>query len=460
MAFEIIMPKLGVDMQEGEIIEWKKQEGDVVNEGDILLEIMSDKTNMELEAEDSGVLLKITRQAGETVPVTKVIGYIGAEGEVVADNVASAPAAEPAPKVEEVATVEAPVVATQAPVVHEGGKVRATPKARKVARELGIDLTQVPGTGAKGRVHADDVENFKGAQPKATPLARRIAADLGIDLASVSGTGFGGKITKEDILAISAPAQVKEAAAAPVVEAKPEKVLPEGVEVIPMSAMRKAISKGMTHSYLTAPTFTLNYDVDMTNLMALRKQVLDPIMNKTGMKVTFTDLIGLAVVRTLMKEEHRYLNASLIDDAQNIELHKFVNLGIAVGLDDGLIVPVVHGADKMSLSEFVVASKDVIKKAQAGKLKAAEMSGSTFSITNLGMFGTKSFNPIINQPNSAILGVSATIQTPVVVDGEVVVRPIMGLCLTIDHRIVDGMNGAKFMVDLKHLIENPMELLI
>ena len=460
MAFEIIMPKLGVDMQEGEIIEWKKQEGDVVNEGDILLEIMSDKTNMELEAEDSGVLLKITRQAGETVPVTEVIGYIGAEGEVVADNVASAPAAEPAPKVEEVATVEAPVVATQAPVVHEGGKVRATPKARKVARELGIDLTQVPGTGAKGRVHADDVENFKGAQPKVTPLARKIAADLGIDLASVSGTGFGGKITKEDVLAISAPAQVKEAAAAPVVEAKPEKVLPEGVEVIPMSAMRKAISKGMTHSYLTAPTFTLNYDVDMTNLMALRKQVLDPIMNKTGMKVTFTDLIGLAVVRTLMKEEHRYLNASLIDDAQNIELHKFVNLGIAVGLDDGLIVPVVHGADKMSLSEFVVASKDVIKKAQAGKLKAAEMSGSTFSITNLGMFGTKSFNPIINQPNSAILGVSATIQTPVVVDGEVVVRPIMGLCLTIDHRIVDGMNGAKFMVDLKHLIENPMELLI
>ena len=454
------MPKLGVDMQEGEIIEWKKQEGDVVNEGDILLEIMSDKTNMELEAEDSGVLLKITRQAGETVPVTEVIGYIGAEGEVVADNVASAPAAEPTTKVEEVATVEAPVVATQAPVVHEGGKVRATPKARKVARELGIDLAQVPGTGAKGRVHADDVENFKGAQPKATPLARKIAADLGIDLASVSGTGFGGKITKEDILAISAPAQVKEAAAAPVVEAKPEKVLPEGVEVIPMSAMRKAISKGMTHSYLTAPTFTLNYDVDMTNLMALRKQVLDPIMSKTGMKVTFTDFIGLAVVRTLMKEEHRYLNASLIDDAQNIELHKFVNLGIAVGLDDGLIVPVVHGADKMSLSEFVVASKDVIKKAQAGKLKAAEMSGSTFSITNLGMFGTKSFNPIINQPNSAILGVSATIQTPVVVDGEVVVRPIMGLCLTIDHRIVDGMNGAKFMVDLKHLIENPMELLI
>ena len=181
------MPKLGVDMQEGEIIEWKKQEGDVVNEGDILLEIMSDKTNMELEAEDSGVLLKITRQAGETVPVTEVIGYIGAEGEVVADNAASAPVAAAAPQVEEVAVVETPAATPQpqVAVVHEGGKVRATPKARKVARELGIDLAQVLGTGPKGRVHADDVENFKGAQPKVTPLARKIAADLGIDLATV-----------------------------------------------------------------------------------------------------------------------------------------------------------------------------------------------------------------------------------------------------------------------------------
>lgn len=461
MAIEIIMPKLGVDMQEGEIIEWKKQEGDFVNEGDVILEMMSDKTSMELEAEESGVLLKIVHGNGATVPVTEVIAYLGAEGETVEAGTSAAPVA-PAAAIEEVPAGRTPVIVAPAAAAKPqgGGKVRATPAARKLARELGIDLGLVPGTGANGRVHKVDVEDFKGAAPKATPLAARIAADQGVDLSTLTGSGVNGKIVKDDVLAVLAPATVETVAPALKAEEKPAKELPEGVEIIKMSPMRKAISKGMVNSYLTAPTFTLNYDIDMTNLMALRKQVLEPIMNKTGLKVTFTDLIGLAVVRTLMKEEHRYMNASLINDAQEIELHKFVNLGIAVGLDDGLVVPVVHGADKMSLSDFVVASKDVIKKAQSGKLKGAEMSGSTFSITNLGMFGTKTFNPIINQPNSAILGVAATVQTPVVIDGEIKIRPIMALCLTIDHRIVDGMNGAKFMVDLKNLLENPLELLI
>lgn len=471
MAVEIIMPKLGVDMQEGEIIEWKKQEGDTVNEGDVLLEINSDKTNMEIEAEDSGVLLKIIRQEGDVVPVTEVIGYIGAEGESV-DNIASSektseiPApqsADAAPTVAPKEDVERPALATVQTALPQGdgSLVRATPAARKAAKEMGLSLGQIPGSGPKGRVHVEDVENFKNAQPKASPLARKMAADAGLDLASISGTGFKGKVMKEDILAaIEASKPAQAAAEKPAKEEKAKAELPEGVEIIKMSAMRKAISKGMTNSYLTAPTFTLNYDIDMTEMIALRKKLIDPIMEKTGLKVSFTDLIGMAVVKTLMKPEHRYMNASLINDAQEIELHKFVNIGIAVGLDDGLIVPVVHNADKMTLADFVVASKDVIKKTQAGKLKAAEMSGSTFSITNLGMFGTKTFNPIINQPNSAILGIGATIPTPTVVDGEIVPRPIMAMCLTIDHRLVDGMNGAKFMVDLKNLMENPFGLLI
>ncbi|HFH7923924.1 TPA: dihydrolipoamide acetyltransferase [Streptococcus agalactiae] len=462
MAVEIIMPKLGVDMQEGEILEWKKQVGDVVNEGDVLLEIMSDKTNMEIEAEDSGVLLKITHGNGDVVPVTETIGYIGAEGEEVTEASSSENtsveenATQVTSEPEKVEETSEPSV----PAATSGEKVRATPAARKLAREMSIDLALVSGTGANGRVHREDVENFKGAQPRITPLARRIAEDQGVDIAEITGSGIRGKIVKNDVLAAMSP----QAAEAPVeIKATPtteEKQLPEGVEVIKMSAMRKAISKGMTNSYLTAPSFTLNYDIDMTEMMALRKKLIDPIMAKTGLKVSFTDLIGMAVVKTLMKPEHRYLNASLINDAQEIELHNFVNIGIAVGLDDGLIVPVVHNADQMSLSDFVIASKDVIKKTQEGKLKSAEMSGSTFSITNLGMFGTKTFNPIINQPNSAILGVGATIPTPTVVDGEIVARPIMAMCLTIDHRIVDGMNGAKFMVDLKNLMENPFGLLI
>ncbi|RFE02386.1 dihydrolipoamide acetyltransferase [Streptococcus parauberis] len=470
MAAEIIMPKLGVDMQEGEIIEWKKQEGDSVNEGDILLEIMSDKTNMEIEAEDAGILLKIVRPAGDVVPVTEVIGYIGAEGESV-ENIASSEktteipvpnSADAAPTVAPKEDVERPEITVETALPQGNSeKVRATPAARKTASEMGVSLGQVPGSGPKGRVHQEDVENFKNAQPKASPLARKMAEDAGLNLADITGTGFNGKVMKEDILAtIKASKPAEEVVAKPAKGEKAKAELPEGVEVIKMSAMRKAISKGMTNSYLTAPSFTLNYDIDMTEMMSLRKKLIDPIMEKTGLKVSFTDLIGMAVVKTLMKPEHQYMNASLINDAQEIELHKFVNIGIAVGLDDGLIVPVVHNADKMSLADFVVASKDVIKKTQQGKLKAAEMSGSTFSITNLGMFGTKTFNPIINQPNSAILGVGATIPTPTVVNGEIVPRPIMAMCLTIDHRLVDGMNGAKFMVDLKNLMENPFGLLI
>ncbi|EGE54991.1 dihydrolipoamide acetyltransferase [Streptococcus parauberis] len=470
MAAEIIMPKLGVDMQEGEIIEWKKQEGDSVNEGDILLEIMSDKTNMEIEAEDAGILLKIVRPAGDVVPVTEVIGYIGAEGESV-ENIASSEktteipvpnSADAAPTVAPKEDVERPEITVETALPQGNGeKVRATPAARKTASEMGVSLGQVPGSGPKGRVHQEDVENFKNAQPKASPLACKMAEDAGLNLADITGTGFNGKVMKEDILAtIKASKPAEEVVAKPAKGENAKAELPEGVEVIKMSAMRKAISKGMTNSYLTAPSFTLNYDIDMTEMMSLRKKLIDPIMEKTGLKVSFTDLIGMAVVKTLMKPEHQYMNASLINDAQEIELHKFVNIGIAVGLDDGLIVPVVHNADKMSLADFVVASKDVIKKTQQGKLKAAEMSGSTFSITNLGMFGTKTFNPIINQPNSAILGVGATIPTPTVVNGEIVPRPIMAMCLTIDHRLVDGMNGAKFMVDLKNLMENPFGLLI
>lgn len=343
-------------------------------------------------------------------------------------------------------------------------KLRATPAARKLADDLGINLYDVSGTGAKGRVHKEDIESYREFNiVKITPLAKRIAEENNIAWQEIQGTGIRGKIMKKDVLtllpenvdsdSIKSPAQIEKA------EEIPDNIIPYGeIERLPMTPMRKVIAKRMVDSYLTAPTFTLNYDVDMTELLALRKKVLEPIMEATGKKITVTDLLSMAVVKTLMK--HPYLNSSLTEDGQIIIMHNYVNLAMAVGMDNGLMTPVVYNAEKMSLSELVVAFKDVIGRTLDGKLAPSELQNSTFTISNLGMFGVQSFGPIINQPNSAILGVSSTIEKPVVVNGEIVIRPIMSLGLTIDHRVVDGMAGAKFMKDLKALIEDPISMLV
>ena len=352
-------------------------------------------------------------------------------------------------------------------VVFDNSGLRATPAARAYARENGIDLSQVKGTGAKGRVHKDDVVDYKlNAKAKISPLAARIAEVEGINTDGIVGTGPKGKIMKADVLSVlngSASEAVASASevAAPA-SAKSAKAPNENqwgvVETVPMSPMRKVISKRMSESYFSAPTFVVNVEVDMTELLALRKKVVDAIIEETGKKATVTDFISLAVIKSLMK--HPYVNASLSSDEKEMYLHHYVNLSIAVGMDSGLVVPVIKGADKMSLKELVVASKEITTKALAGKLKPDEMADSTFTISNLGMYGVKSFVPIINQPNTAILGVSATVQKPVVLNGEVTVRPIMTLTLTADHRVVDGLEGAKFMKTLKEAIENPLSLLI
>lgn len=343
-------------------------------------------------------------------------------------------------------------------------KLRATPAARKLADDLGINLYDVSGTGAKGRIHKEDIESYREFNiVKITPLAKRIAEENNIAWQEIQGTGVHGRIMKKDILAllpenvdsdsIKSPAQIEKA------EEIPDNTIPYGeIKRLPMAPMRKVIAKRMVDSYLTAPTFTLNYDVDMTELLALRKRVLETIMEATGKKMTVTDLLSMAVVKILMK--HPYLNSSLTEDGQTIIMHKYVNLAMAVGMDNGLMTPVVYNAEKMSLSELVVAFKDVIGRTLDGKLAPSELQNSTFTISNLGMFGVQSFGPIINQPNSAILGVSSTVEKPVVVNGEIVIRPIMSLGLTIDHRVVDGMAGAKFMKDLKELIEDPISMLV
>ncbi len=342
----------------------------------------------------------------------------------------------------------------------ENEKLRATPAARSLAKRLGIDLFKIQGSGAKGRVHKEDVEVFNYEKRiHISPLAAKIAADYGIDLENVTGSGHNGKIMRDDIMKLIGKSQETQE---PVKKEEAKAVKQEqavgDTETIPMSPMRKVIAKRMSESYFTAPTFTLNYEIDMTEIKALRAKILDTILENTGKKVTITDIISFAVIKTLMK--HKYINSSLSEDGSQIIFHNYVSLAIAVGMDDGLLVPVIQNADKMTLSELVVNSKEIVSKALAMKLSPAEQSGSTFTISNLGMYGVQSFNPIINQPNSAILGVSGTVDKPVVVNGEIAIRPIMTLCLTIDHRVVDGLAGAKFMQDLKKLLENPISMLV
>ena len=462
MAVEVIMPKAGSEMEEGEIVQWFKNEGDHVEEGEVLLEIVTDKVNMEVEAEATGTLLKILAQAGDVVPVVQTIAWIGEPGEKIPGASESGEVA-PAETIIEKKVDYTPVKEVEK-VDYSG--LRATPAARAYARKKGIDLSKVKGSGPKGRIHKDDVLDYKlNSKVKISPLAERIAKIEGINTESIVGTGPNGKIMKADIMAVLHGATKVEAAPKAEVAPKAPKA-PKApnenqwgvVETVPMSPMRKVISKRMSESYFSAPTFVVNVEVDMTELLALRKKVIDAIIEETGKKATVTDFISLAVIKSLMK--HPYVNASLSSDEKEMYLHHYVNLSIAVGMDSGLVVPVIKGADKMSLKELVVASKEITTKALAGKLKPDEMADSTFTISNLGMYGVKSFVPIINQPNTAILGVSATVQKPVVFNGEVTVRPIMTLTLTADHRVVDGLEGAKFMKTLKEAIENPLSLLI
>ena len=462
MAVEVIMPKAGSEMEEGEIVQWFKNEGDHVEEGEVLLEIVTDKVNMEVEAEATGTLLKILAQAGDVVPVVKTIAWIGEPGEKIPGASESGEVA-PAETVIEKKVDYTPVKEVEK-VDYSG--LRATPAARAYARKKGIDLSKVKGSGPKGRIHKDDVLDYKlNSKVKISPLAERIAKIEGINTESIVGTGPNGKIMKADIMAVLHGVQKAEAAPKAEVAPKAAKA-PKApnenqwgvVETVPMSPMRKVISKRMSESYFSAPTFVVNVEVDMTELLALRKKVVDAIIEETGKKATVTDFISLAVIKSLMK--HPYVNASLSSDEKEMYLHHYVNLSIAVGMDSGLVVPVIKGADKMSLKELVVASKEITTKALNGKLKPDEMADSTFTISNLGMYGVKSFVPIINQPNTAILGVSATVPKPVVFNGEVTVRPIMTLTLTADHRVVDGLEGAKFMKTLKEAIENPLSLLI
>jgi len=317
----------------------------------------------------------------------------------------------------------------------------ASPRAKKLAREKGIDIALVTGTGPNGRVTEEDVENYKAApaapaEPavKASPLAAKVAADAGIDLADVPNHG---RVLAQDILSYLENSREKGAAA-------------EREETVAMNGMRKAIAKNMLNSHMTSPTVTFNLGVDMTAMKDYREQ-----LKGKDIKVSYTDLLVKFVAKALT--EYPLLNCSVADN--KIIYKHYVNMGVAVALDNGLVVPNVPDADKKSLTQIHDEVKDLAEKARSGGLPMEALKGGTFTITNLGMYGIESFSPIINQPEVAILGVTTMEDKVVVRNGEMVIRPIMNLSLTADHRVVDGSVAAEFLQRVKTLLENPALML-
>lgn len=474
MLTEIIMPKAGMDMQEGEIIKWNKNIGDPIKRGEIILEIMTDKVSMEVEAEEDGFLLHTIYGEGDVVPVITTIGYIGEledkeklqallNGSTVGDKKESTVKTkdENAGNLEKNDTNSNGTINSKEDVneskAYNTDGVRATPAARQFARENNVDLEKIEGSGPNGRIHKDDVEVFvHNSSVKISPLAKRIAEVEGYSLDDVVGSGYNGKIMKSDLGVSESKSSVSKSSSSD--SAKSIPLDSQYKEVLDMSPMRKVIAKRMSESFFSAPTFTLNVDVDMSKSKELVKELRQDILDKTGSKLTITDFITFVVGRILIK--HDMVNASLSEDETKIFIHNHASIALAVDIGNGLVTPVIKNCDKMSLSELVATSKELVSKAQNNRLKGEELAGSTLTISNLGMLGIKSFNPIINQPNSAIMGISAMIDTPVVRDGNIVVRPIMNVSLTVDHRVIDGAVGARFLSEVKDALENPYKLFI
>lgn len=447
MAMKVILPMLGQTMEEGTITKWLKQEGDKVEKGEPLLEVMTDKVNMEVESPASGILRKIIAQVDQTVPIMDVIAIIGTADEPIDELLAEAPAGPPSAEASVQPVVESPASPTadvpRAPL----SRVFASPRARRMAREHGISLEALAarGTGPGGRVTEKDVHAYilaasEVTKVRATPLASRIAAEMGIDLREVIGSGPQGKITRDDVLRA-----VSEPTALPPLQGK----------VIPFAGIRKMVADHVAKSAQTAPHVTLTAEVDMTEAVELRQKVLAEFERKHGTRLTFTDLIVKAAALAI--QDHPIINATL--QGSEIRIPADVNIGVAVALEDGLIVPVIRSADKKGLPEVSVEAKGLAEKARGGSLSAAEVSGGTFTITNLGAYGVDVFNPIITPGQSAILGVCRIAEKPVVIDGQVKVRSMMNLCLSFDHRVMDGAPAAQFLQAVKQLLESPNRLL-
>jgi pyruvate dehydrogenase E2 component (dihydrolipoamide acetyltransferase) len=390
MASEVKLPRLGQGMEAGTITKWLKSEGEPVAKGEPLFEIDTDKVTQEVESDFEGVLLKIALPEGEA-PVGQTIAWIGAAGEEI--QAAEAPPPAPPETVSDTSKVSDTVAAPPAAPSANGGRIKASPLARRIARERGIDLASLTGTGPEGRIVAEDVERGAVAAPVAAPV-------------------------------------------------------PAGeVESIPLTNIRKTIARRLTAAW-QAPVFQLTVSADMgrANELVARARELNP-----DVRITVTDLLAKLCAQALMR--HRNVNVQYTEDA--LLRLPTANIGIAVAAPQGLVVPVVRSAERLSLAEVAVARGEVVGRARDNKLTAHDLEDGTFTISNLGMYGIEQFVAVLNPPQAAILAVGATLDTPVARDGAVEVRPMMNLTLTVDHRAVDGADGADFLSTVKKFIEDP-----
>ena len=431
---EILLPKMGNSVEDAEIVKWFKQEGDAVEVGEPLFSIQTDKAEVECESTASGVLRKILLAEGIEMPVLTVVALVGAADEPLPDlsqfgggstQTAAAPDTPSAPT----ETSPAPVPASSTPApVSTAGNAPVSPRARKLAAERGIDASVLAGSGVGGRVMEADVlaASPDAGSVKITPTAKRMAENAGISPAGISGTGIGGKVTKADVSrAMEAPAAVA-----------------AGVVQKPLTPMRRIIAERMCSSKYSAPHYYVTVEVDMSGAKAFRAR------NK-AFKASFNDLVLYATAKAL--REFPNVNARWCGDV--IEEGGDINLGMAVALPTGLIVPVIRQAQNLSLEGLCLASRELAEKAQTGKLLPDDYQGNTFTVSNLGAFGVDHFTAIINQPDSAIIAVGQMKDRVVVIDGGIHIRPIMKLTISSDHRVVDGAIAAQFMGRLKAILE-------
>jgi pyruvate dehydrogenase E2 component (dihydrolipoamide acetyltransferase) len=457
------MPQLGYDMREGTVVRWIKQEGDEVVANEVIAEIETDKAVVEFKPTTGGVLRRIVAGEGEAIPVGDLIAVIGDADEVLPDDLAASAAGAPSPAAApEAAPAAAPAVAAAAPASGPAGEVRASPIARRLARERGVDLAVLTGTGPGGRiVEADVIAAADAARAAAdagrvmaSPLARRLAGEQGIDLATVRGTGPGGRIVEADINAAAAAlAAAPEPAPATAVAAEPA-TAPEGAGREDLSRMRQAIARVTSDSKRDAPHFYVAVDIDMTAAMALRRDVNDELPSSS--RVSVNDLIVKASALAIGK--HPKFNSFFRGD--HLQMNPSVNVGIAIALESGLIVPGIPQCENRTLAQIAAASRDLIDRANNGTLQAEEYAGTTYSVSNLGMFDVDSFTAIIFPPHAAILAVGAVKEQPVARNGQLAIAEVMKATLSVDHRVADGAEAAQFLMEIKRLLEKPVSLLL